>query len=609
MSHRNQFVSFLRSYGPSAASDAMYDELISDEIDRFHVSPPIEIKPSRLDELLENFESKSPTNVILTGTAGDGKTYHCRCVWEKYGGAPKDWSSGKKVFSLILPESNKKLTIVKDLSELTIEEKEDLIPRVSHSICSESENDIFLIAANDGQLIATWRQWKQREATEQAERVFSTIEDLLVEGHVHDSKYSLDLYNLSEQDVSERFQQLTDAVVGHEMWSSCEGCELFETDGTTRCPIRVNRSRIGAESSLFRQRLGQLMVLAGANQFRIPIRDLLLLITNILLGVQNRNENLMTCSVAKEIVSSGDYPSTNPYDNVFGSNLDERERQQYQIFNILESFGVGRETDNRFDNMIIYGTYDKSKNNQELPDDEYYGTHRDSEKIESYLEDIRKNLSEFMTLLKSQRRRLFFSLEYAVESSYLNPWRLTVFQTGGRYLELIDCLRNDEQHSEIKRKLITGLNRTFCGMMTDEDYKVFIASSGGTSVGRVSSELKFEIESEQYLPIPYLELNIQEDQSAPNLQIIDPTSKSCDRIVESMKLMLTNFEFLIRVADGALPSTFSRQCNEEFFDFKNRLIESLSKVLNFRKGEIAPRMITEVNKKGKIQSERLNING
>ena len=89
MAHSNSLISFLRHYGPIPASDNMYDELIQCEIERYAIDPAIHIDPARLDEVRSNFESATPRNVILTGTAGDGKTYHCRRIWEHFGGDPE----------------------------------------------------------------------------------------------------------------------------------------------------------------------------------------------------------------------------------------------------------------------------------------------------------------------------------------------------------------------------------------------------------------------------------------------------------------------------------------------------------------------------------------
>src|SRR5690606_14469953 len=124
-------ISFLRHYGPIPAGDNMYDELIQSEIERHGIAPAIHITPARLRDIQKNFESSEPCNIILTGTAGDGKTYHCRRIWTDFGGDPEQWKMGKKIYSLTLPASKKNLTIVKDLSELTVSEKNDLLANLA----------------------------------------------------------------------------------------------------------------------------------------------------------------------------------------------------------------------------------------------------------------------------------------------------------------------------------------------------------------------------------------------------------------------------------------------------------------------------------------------
>ncbi|HBV3461868.1 TPA: hypothetical protein MDU44_005425, partial [Klebsiella pneumoniae] len=78
MNKSNSLISFLRHYGPIPAGDNMYDELIQTEIEHYGIESVIHITPSRLKDVKMNFNSMTPRNVILTGTAGDGKTFHCR---------------------------------------------------------------------------------------------------------------------------------------------------------------------------------------------------------------------------------------------------------------------------------------------------------------------------------------------------------------------------------------------------------------------------------------------------------------------------------------------------------------------------------------------------
>lgn len=577
MSQSNGLISFLRHYGPIPAGDNMYDELIQAVIERHGIDPVIHITPVKLKEVQNNFESPEPSNIILTGTAGDGKTFHCRQVWTVLGGCPIQWNKGKKIVSLMLPASGKKLIIVKDLSELTRDEKDSVLASLVLSLVDNSTENVYLVAANDGQLLGSWREWAETQGDDES-RKFRIVEDMLVEEHTTNKALNLILYNLSRFAASDHFKELIEQVVEHPQWSQCEGCGMLDSEGLTTCPIRINRERLrnGSNESVFRKRLGELMRLAGANRLHIPIRDLLLLGVNILLGDHHGRQILMTCRTAKNREEKENYRLTNPYSNVFGMNLPERQRQQYQVFNILEAFGIGRETDNKFDNLLIYGSYSGSKLYNDLVSiDAYYGAPAYKSYLSDYLEGARDNIDEFMQALSRQRQRLFFSLP--VESA-LDPWRLTVYQASGQFLEFVEGLKNAGDVSQMKEVLVRGLNRTFCGMMIDNGTELYLASSGGDGRGRIASLLNYNLPTRRHRRDPYLNFALTSDNTTPCMEIIDPAADG-DGIVDRLNLQLTHFEYLVRVASGSLPASFSRQCNEDFLDFKLRLIKKLDDIL------------------------------
>ena len=577
MSQSNGLISFLRHYGPIPAGDNMYDELIQTEIERHGIDPVIHITPARLKDVQENFRSAEPRNVILTGTAGDGKTFHCRQIWATFGGDPEHWNAGEKIVSLTLPASGKALTIVKDLSELTQDEKNEMLASLAASVAGKDSDNIYLVAANDGQLLASWRDWSENQGTEE-HKLFKIIEDMLVEERTRDDALNLNLYNLSRLDASEHFEELIEQVVEHPQWSLCEGCDMLKSDGSTTCPIRINRERLrhGNGGSVFRKRLGELMKLARANRMHVPIRDLLLLGVNILLGDRQSGQVLLTCRTAKNRAQKEDYRLTNPYANVFGTNLSERQRQQYQVFNILEAFGIGRETDNKFDNLLIYGSYSESPLYADLVSkDSHYGASAYEPYLRDYLEGARENIEAFMQALSRQRQRLFFSLP---DESPLDPWRLTVYQASGQFLNFVDGLKNGGDTSRTTELLVRGLNRTFCGMMIDDGTELYLASSGGDGRGRIASLLNYDLPTTRHRRDPYLNFALGTDDATPCLQIVDPAADG-DGIVDSLSLQLTHFEYLVRVASGSLPASFSRQCNEDFLDFKLRLIKRLDDLI------------------------------
>ncbi len=606
MSHSNKLVSFLRHYGPISTSDNMYDELIQAEIELHGIYPPIHIRPARLDAVCENFESPDPRNIILTGTAGDGKTYHCRRVWEKFDGDLEKWQQGEKIVSLNLPESSKSLTIVKDLSELTQDEKNTLLPELALAVAGGNDTSVFLVAANDGQLLATWRDWADGQ-DEDSQRVFKLVEDMLVEERIRDDKLNLDLYNLSRLDASAHFDELIEQIVEHPQWSQCEGCELLNNDGTTNCPIRINRERLrdGAKSSVFRQRLGELLKLARANRMHLPIRDLLLMGVNTLLGDRQQGQVLLKCRTAKNRANKKDYRLTNPYANVFGSNLPERQRQQYQVFTTLEAFGIGRETDNKFDNLLIYGSYSDSELYDDLvAADPEYGASAYNPYLRDYLEGQREDIDEFMRALARQRQRLFFSIP---SEGSLDPWRLTVYQSSGLFLEFVSGLSDGADVSRIVELLVRGLNRTFCGMMIDEGTVLYLASSGGDGRGRIASLLNYDLPTSKRRRDPYVCFILSDDQSTPRLVIVDPAEEK-ETYVDCLDLQLTHFEYLIRVANGSLPASFSRQCHEDFLDFKLRVIKRLDRLIGEppSPNEVSLQALT-VDEKGRVQPDNIRI--
>ena len=610
MAHKNNFITFLRHYGPIAASDNMYDELIKTEIDRLGITPVIEIEPTYLEEVRKNFESPNPKNVILTGTAGDGKTYQCRRIWEQLDGSDEEWKLGKKKVTLPLSASGKTVTIVKDLSELTQKEKNKTIEELANAVNDKSKNNVFLVAANDGQLLSSWRDWSVLNGESTHKIVFGLIEDMLVEERKSDDQLNLRLYNLSRLDASETFKGLMEQIVEHEQWSQCKGCNLHKDNGTSPCPIRINRNRLRnrQNGSTFLTRLVELIKLSNANGAHLPIRDLLLLCVNIILGDQSENQTLLTCQTARNRVRNKAYELTNPYANVFGANLRERIRQQYHVFAVFEAFGIGRETSNKFDNLLIYGKYDGSSDYDELVSrDVYYGGKSYESYLTDYLEQEREQISLFMRALIRQRQRLFFELP---ASQKYDPWQLTVYQSSGRYLKFTSTLRSqNDDASTISEQLIRGLNRTFCGMMIDEGTELYLASSGGDGRNRIALLLNRKLPTTADDRMPFCKFTFSDDEDQKLcLRVIDPI-KDQGSTVDELNLQLTHFEYLTRVANGSLPAIFSRQCNEDFLDFKLRLIERLNQTFK-QSGSSANELaisVLSVSEGGRVQNDVIKI--
>ena len=90
--------------------------------------------------------------------------------------------------------------------------------------------------------------------------------------------------------------------------------------------------------------------------------------------------------------------------------------------------------------------------------------------------------------LATQRRRLFFLLG---EGEDISPWKLTIYQFAGRYLEFTTALATGDRSGEerVVKSLIKGMNRTLTGMMTEDGDRLRLARSIGRlegAVGRIT---------------------------------------------------------------------------------------------------------------------------
>jgi hypothetical protein len=140
----------------------MYDESIQRALRRHRIEPLV-LPAQFLHPLLDNLRSDAPRSEILTGTAGDGKTYHCREVWIRLGGSETTWNTGNKIQRLEL--GARELVVVKDLSELRAEESAALLSDMSRDVTRPTPQRIYLIAANHGQLLEKLKAARRRRSS------------------------------------------------------------------------------------------------------------------------------------------------------------------------------------------------------------------------------------------------------------------------------------------------------------------------------------------------------------------------------------------------------------------------------------------------------------
>jgi hypothetical protein len=455
-------------------------------------------------------------------------------------------------------------------------EKEALLFRLCRSIVTQDGDEIFLIAANDGTLLESWRKLPQTDDVKKARELF---EDLLVKEQQEQPGVRLKFFNLSRSNSAELFDRALNAFLAHPGWEALRlqaGAEneLFGA----KCPIRRNLELLSGE--LVRRRLGALLELCDHNGLHVPVRQILLLLTNAVLGHPEVKDCLMTPSDVPKIIAAGTVSKASIYNNIFGGNLPEIRRLDVTIFDFLERFQIGYETSNRVDNILIFGEGDENLGryfDQLIAQDRFYGADpRYYAAKQQYIEgadESGEQSQDFLQLLIGQRRGMFFKIDKTQEEE-LSLWELTVFKFAGEYLDSVAGVlkRGGMVKRPILSRLIKGLNRVFTGMLINSDRELFLATSGNNSQAKVSRIL---VERVAVDPNKGEKITLQYDPSNGNVLL-------CVFFTPDLQvpfdLTLIRYEFLSRIAmEGALPASFSKECYEDLLALKSQLIATHTK--------------------------------
>src|ERR1700730_1077371 len=573
------WIKFIRQYGPIPRNDNMYDESIQRAARKRVVRPIVFEHPSHHSVLSIFDVQREPTSVILTGTAGDGKTHLCREVWEKLTGESGGLNEPLVQTTCTYADGQKvPVHIIKDLSEWAPQggatwdpAKEHLLQRLCRSIFDSRPSEVFLVAANDGQLIESWRRLADDPHVSRARKVFET---LLVEDRQELPGINLKFFNLSRGSSAGLFDRALDAFLHHEGWEECRNRSAGEQDFFgVNCPVRHNYELL--QRDLVRKRLRALLELCDFNDLHVPIRQILLLLSNAVLGHPDAKDCLMRPADIPALIQRGAVSKASLYNNIFGGNLPENRREAITVFDYLDRFRIGHETTNRIDNILIFGEADekfRAHFDMLVASDRFYGADDQYRAAQlEYLEgaDDESKHKPFLQLLVSKRRGLFFVIPESLEDE-LGLWELTVFKYAGEYLSrLVAPLRARRPVDQpIVARLVKGLNRIFAGMLVATDRELLLATSLSFSNAKISRLLEDRV---SVRPRLHERVEITFDGMVPKL-----TVWLAEGISRSLDLHLVRYEFLSRVAEGALPSSFSRECYEDILAFKGQLLAALA---------------------------------
>lgn len=574
------WVRFLRSYGPTPQNLTMFDEYVSGAVSRAKVQP-IQLATPLLEDMVKHIQSKVPGSMLIAGTAGDGKTYHCRALWTRLGGDPKAWSAKGNVKELQLADG-RLAVFIKDLSEFNGQDSDLPLQRLEKSVLGGDDSEIVILAANHGQILDRLRNLDKRQGGRHPLRT-PLQECFLQAGPAPDR---LAVFDLSRVSTRKTLEEVAKAVAAHPAWDNCSRCAL--NAGGKVCPIDENRRRLLGESDggQLASRLGDLVELARLNGLHLPVRDLLALCSNMVLGhsdAKEAKENLMTCADVAKIQEAGNVSKASIYANAFGANLPRRRAAERPVFKAMASFGVGEETTNGADGLLVYGKDDsrlQADFARLVASDPIYGATTNYLLAQTaYLEGhesarLDGGAAAFMEMLEDQRRRLYFTLPK--EESGYSRWAMTVFRYAGDYLEIIDTLekKTSQVNEAVRSRIAMGLNRVLTGLLLENADRIFIASSGGFTQSRVSVLCDYDTSARRQGGAG-MAIKLNTITGRPFLEILLAPGAANGVIFD---LTPIRYEFLARVAGGALPASFSNECLEDLLAFKARLLRKAETV-------------------------------
>jgi hypothetical protein len=337
----NPFVSYLNRYTTvTSEHEAAFDEFVTQT--RSPSGDVLRLK-TRTEEFVSNhFEQKNPASIILTGNAGDGKTYLCRQIIRVFTGKSLDsWGNNPE---LSIPKDAQMLRVVKDLSEVGREKGLGILYDLAKVVKEESKSTVFLIAANEGRL-------RDLLTKGELDELYQAVNQQLLYGPELDNRHLI-ILNLNEVTTSTYIVPSLEWMTEPENWRACEGCIAFHD-----CPIRFNAMRL--KNLYIGSRLKLLYQLLEQVDIHVTVRDMLIHLSYTLTGGK-------TC---EEIIARNNEPGKDMhrdvyYENAFGTEMG-RSFQNFAVINHLHRLEVGGHSQFEIDDFIINGYHENQQARKE----------------------------------------------------------------------------------------------------------------------------------------------------------------------------------------------------------------------------------------------------
>jgi len=574
-----KWIRLLRAYGPVADNEAMQAE----HVDRLALSlgiPKLAFEHPARKQLVDCFPITTGAfrNVVLTGTAGEGKTSLCFELVFQLTGKHARGGSGVEEVRVDTPLGPRALTLIYDVTAWRkrtdghiSDDDVALLERMARS-AFEASDDYFVLAVNDGQMHELFRALPAN--TPQSIRRLETSLIGLHARHECDAGERLRLINLSAV-PSERIMELClAAVLDRAEWA----CFTEEAENPLFLPaFSLARNFRTLNTSDMRAKLMTLARIADLTAHHLPIRGVLCMLANALLGHPDAKDRVLRPGdEAAALVKAGTAHKAAFHRNLFGENLTATNRRKREIYRFLAMLHIGEETTNDLDELFIFGSRD-----QELRPayDELVAADPNEQRNPDFDSVLRRYIRgdittddethAFLSELSVERRRVFLQATAAQFHKYA-LWKTTVFHHAREFLEEVAApIEAGRSPARLHvRKIASGLNRIWTGLLLSEyANEVYLTTGLDLATSAVSDIFlsQIELDSEP----PGMEVVRRDIGSAPD--VVLRTNGREFRFA----LTLPRFEFLCRVADGAMPSSFSRESCTDFMSLKQRCLRDL----------------------------------
>jgi hypothetical protein len=601
-----KWIRLLRAYGPVADNEAMQAEHVGKLSTDLSVPKLAFDHPAR-QLILDCFPVATGAfrNVVLTGTAGEGKTSLCFELVHVLTGRAAEGHSGVETVTVKTDKGQRTITLIYDVTAWRKKtnghlspENVGLLSRMADSAFGEGD-EFFILAVNDGQMHELFRALP-KDTPESVFRLQQTLIELHARGE-KDSGERLRLINLSMIPSKEIMSLCLGAVLDRPEWV----CFAEESDNplfSEASSLSRNYRALNAPEA--RAKLIMLAQIADATGHHLPTRGVLCLLVNALLGhPEARDRVIRPGPEANTLAKSGTAHTAALHRNLFGENLAVNHRRKREVYRFLSMLRVGDETTNDLDELLVFGARDevlKSEHDDLVLPDPFSQRNPDFDALlKRYIRgDISSDeeTSSFLAELAAERRRVFLHASHVQLEKY-SLWKTTVFHHVREFLEEILTPLN-EGKSPARRhlsKLASGLNRIWTGLLLAEDAnEVYLATGLDLTTARVSDIhlSQLDLDSEP----PGMEIRRVDSGHVPELVLRSNGNHF------RFSLTLPRFEFLCRVADGAMPSSFSRESCVDFMSLKQRCLRDLRLKMSSRSLQLI-----EVQGTGTIQKLAIRL--